>query len=138
MRTYGRWLNDALAQLAQALLWATPLAQPERSCDQGSTPNLQERLRETRRCLQDLLEAAQQHQPPARLDSTVYASAHTDYVDVVQRCVVALDCLDQGLATADEGVVRVASLELRELASAAADQHGRVIEWMLPFLVGPD
>lgn len=138
VRRYGRWLNDALAQLAEALLQATPLSQAGASGDAGATPHLQERVRNTRRHLQTLLDEAHAHQPPARMDSTVHASTHTEYVDLVNRCLVALECLDRGLTTAHEDTVRVASAELRELATTAADLHGRVIEWVLPFLPGPD
>jgi hypothetical protein len=135
VRTYGRWLDAALAQLSQALLWTTPLATVGLSRDEVAAPHQLARLRTARLALQELSEAARQHQPPASPTCAIQSSIHQQYLDVLKRSVAALEYLDQGLAAADEGSVRVASLELREIARSAADLHARVIEGMLPFLL---
>ena len=139
LRSYGRWLNEALAQLAEALLWATPLATSGLSCGDRPNSNQQARVRDTRRHLEGLLDGARQHLPPAGMDPSLEeVVTHQEFVMVAERCLAALDALAQGLATADEGTVRVASAQLCELATAASDLHGRVIAWTLPLLLGAD
>jgi hypothetical protein len=137
MRAYARWLNAALSRVAEALLCATPVATNE-TCHTAAPPHRQlARVRSTCTTLRELLQTAQQYNPPS-LDSPENTWAHKQYIDLLERSLVALECLHQGLETADEGTVRVASSELREIATLAADLHGHLIEWALPFLIGPD
>jgi hypothetical protein len=138
VRAYGRWLNEALGQLAEALLWTTPLATSGTSCDVGTMAELPARLDEAQRRLQTLLNAACLHEPPRALDGSSYAAAHAELIAVAQQSLVALGCLARGFAKADNVTIRGASAELTDLVGVAADLHGRTIEWALPFLLGPD
>jgi hypothetical protein len=137
VRLYARWLDSALTQLSQALLWTTPLATVGLSRDEVAAPHQLARLRTVRLALQELCEASRDHPPPTAPTCATEGSVHKQYLDILKRSVAALDYLDQGLSSADEGMIRVASLELRDVATSAADLHARVIEQTLPFLLDP-
>src|ERR1700732_4136814 len=101
-RRYGRWLDGALTQLAEALLWPTPLAMTGLPPAEEAIPHQQARLSETRCSLEVLLEEARQRRPPAGMEPGIGVLAHQEYIDVVARCIAGLDVLAQGLATGDE------------------------------------
>jgi hypothetical protein len=137
-RAYGRWLDDALNRLAETLLWATRLAPKGTWRGLDEAAHYQVHVHDARQSLVQLLQSARQREPAAALGVVNAASAHLEYIALLERSVVAMDGLGQGLASIDEDAVRLASAELHDVSVAAARLHARVIEWALPLLLGPD
>jgi hypothetical protein len=129
VRAYARWLNDNLGQLAEALLWGTPLAVLGSPRQQGALTAEEIRLRHTHSCLLRLREEAREHPPPSTLEP---AGMHGEYVEILERSLSVVDRLTAGLERGDAETTAEASRELGQLATAAADLHARVLEQVFP------
>jgi hypothetical protein len=128
-RAYARWLNDNLGQLAEALLWGTPLAVVGSPRQQGPLAAEEIRLRHTRSCLVRLREEAREHPPPASLEP---GGMHEEYAELLERSLSVVDRLTAGLQQDDARTAAEASRELGQLATAASDLHARVLEQVFP------
>ena len=131
-RAYARWLNDSLTQLAEALLWGSPLAILGGAHTDGTLAAQEVRLHETRRCLAQLREAARAHLPAAGPSPGDRGWTQAEYVDLLERSLRVVDQLIGGLQQRDDEAAAEASRELGHLATVAADLHARVIEQTFP------
>jgi hypothetical protein len=131
-RAYARWLNDSLTQLAEALLWGSPLAILGGAHTDGTLAAQEVRLHETRRCLAELRETARAHLLAAGPTPGYLGWTHAEHVDLLERSLRVVDQLLGGLERRDAGAAAEASRELSHLATVAADLHARVIEQAFP------
>jgi hypothetical protein len=86
--------------------------------------------------MRELADAARSRQPPCALDSIGAPTVHHEFVVLLEGFVRAMERLDDDVAAQPSAQTRLAWAELSELAEAAGDLHSRVIQWMLPLLVG--